>query len=114
MTTKTKKIDTKKEAKELLYETLQKLLQQTQFEVLEGCDYDGFKALSLVVRGVNGHDVRLDLTCPKAGQDTYDEKLIDDSLKAEPEAIDVEVEITEVHLETSDEEVAVDSLFNQF
>ena len=66
-----KKVDTKKEAKEQLNEVLVDALRKSGYEVVEGTDY-GFKAYSLVVKGVNGHDVRIDLTTPKAKEATYD------------------------------------------
>lgn len=66
-----KKVDTKKEAKEQLNEVLTDALRRADFEVVDGTDY-GFKAYSLVIRGVNGHDVRIDLTTPKAKEATYD------------------------------------------
>lgn len=66
-----KKVDTKKEAKEQLNEVLADALRRADFEVVDGADY-GFKAYSLVIRGVNGHDVRIDLTTPKAKEATYD------------------------------------------
>lgn len=66
-----KKVDTKKEAKEQLNEVLVDALRRAGFEVVDGTDY-GFKAYSLVVKGVNGHDVRIDLTTPKAKEATYD------------------------------------------
>ena len=43
----------------------------TNCKLVDGADY-GFKAYSLVVKGVNGHDVRIDLTTPKAKEATYD------------------------------------------
>ena len=66
-----KKVDTKKEAKEQLNEVLVDALCKSGYEVVDGADY-GFKAYSLVVKGVNGHDVRIDLTTPKAKEATYD------------------------------------------
>lgn len=66
-----KKVDTKKEAKEQLNEVLVDALRKSGYEVVDGTDY-GFKAYSLVVKGVNGHDVRIDLTTPKAKEATYD------------------------------------------
>lgn len=66
-----KKVDTKKEAKEQLNEVLVDALRKSGYEVIDGTDY-GFKAYSLVVKGVNGHDVRIDLTTPKAKEATYD------------------------------------------
>lgn len=66
-----KKVDTKKEAKEQLNEVLVDALRKSGYEVVDGTDY-GFKAYSLVVKGVNGHDVRVDLTTPKAKEATYD------------------------------------------
>ena len=66
-----KKVDTKKEAKEQLNGTLVDALRKSGYEVADGTDY-GFKAYSLVIKGVNGHDVRIDLTTPKAKEDTYD------------------------------------------
>lgn len=66
-----KKVDTKKEAKEQLNEVLVDALRKSGYEVVDGVDY-GFKAYSLVVKGVNGHDVRIDLTTPKAKEATYD------------------------------------------
>lgn len=66
-----KKVDTKKEAKEQLNEVLADALRRADFEVVDGTDY-GFKAYSLVIKGVNGHDVRIDLTTPKAKEATYD------------------------------------------
>lgn len=66
-----KKVDTKKEAKEQLNEVLVDTLRKSGYEVVDGTDY-GFKAYSLVVKGVNGHDVRIDLTTPKAKEATYD------------------------------------------
>lgn len=67
----TKKIDTKKVAKEELNQALFEALRNAGFEAVPGEDY-GFKAYSIVVKGVNGHDVRLDLTTPKAKEATYD------------------------------------------
>ena len=66
-----KKVDTKKEAKEQLNNVLVDALRKSGYEVVDGTDY-GFKAYSLVVKGVNGHDVRIDLTTPKAKEATYD------------------------------------------
>lgn len=66
-----KKVDTKKEAKEQLNEVLVDALRKSGYEVVDSTDY-GFKAYSLVVKGVNGHDVRIDLTTPKAKEATYD------------------------------------------
>ena len=66
-----KKVDTKKEAKEQLNEVLVDALRKSGYEVVDGTEY-GFKAYSLVVKGVNGHDVRIDLTTPKAKEATYD------------------------------------------
>ena len=66
-----KKVDTKKEAKEQLNEVLVDALRKSGYEVVDGTGY-GFKAYSLVVKGVNGHDVRIDLTTPKAKEATYD------------------------------------------
>lgn len=66
-----KKVDTKKEAKEKLNEVLVDALRKCGYEVADGTDY-GFKAYSLVIKGVNGHDVRIDLTTPKAKEATYD------------------------------------------
>lgn len=66
-----KKVDTKKEAKEQLNDVLVDALRKSGYEVVDGTDY-GFKAYSLVVKGVNGHDVRIDLTTPKAKEATYD------------------------------------------
>ena len=66
-----KKVDTKKEAKEQLNYVLVDALLKSCYEVVDGTDY-GFKAYSLVVKGVNGHDVRIDLTTPKAKEATYD------------------------------------------
>lgn len=66
-----KKVDTKKEAKEQLNEVLADALRRADFEVVDGADY-GFKAYSLVIKGVKGHDVRIDLTTPKAKEATYD------------------------------------------
>lgn len=66
-----KKVDTKKVAKEQLNKALVDALRAAGFEVVDGDDY-GFKAYSLVVKGVNGHDVRIDLTTPKAKEATYD------------------------------------------
>lgn len=66
-----KRVDTKKEAKEQLNEVLVDALRKSGYEVVDGTDY-GFKAYSLVVKGVNGHDVRIDLTTPKAKEATYD------------------------------------------
>ena len=66
-----KKVDTKKEAKEQLNEVLVDALRKSGYEVVDGTDY-GFKAYSLVVKGINGHDVRIDLTTPKAKEATYD------------------------------------------
>ena len=66
-----KKVDTKKEAKEQLNEVLVDALRKSGYEVVDGTDY-GFKAYSLVVKGVNGHDARIDLTTPKAKEATYD------------------------------------------
>lgn len=66
-----KKVDTKKEAKEQLNEVLVDALRKSGYEVVDGTDY-GFKAYSLVAKGVNGHDVRIDLTTPKAKEATYD------------------------------------------
>ena len=66
-----KKVDTKKEAKEQLNEVLVDALRKSGYEVVDGADYR-FKAYSLVVKGVNGHDVRIDLTTPKAKEATYD------------------------------------------
>ena len=47
-----KKVDTKKEAKEQLNEVLADALRRADFEVVDGADY-GFKAYSLVIKGVN-------------------------------------------------------------
>ena len=66
-----KKVDTKKEAKEQLNEVLVDALRKSGYEVVDGADY-GLKAYSLGVKGVNGHDVRIDLTTPKAKEATYD------------------------------------------
>ena len=52
-------------------EVLVDALRKSGYEVVDGADY-GFKAYSLVVKGVNGHDVRIDLTTPKAKEATYD------------------------------------------
>lgn len=77
MATKTKKIDTKKEAKKELMEVLMRALENTEYETADGEDF-GFKSFSLVVQGVNGHDVCISLTTPKAGQDTYEYKRLPD------------------------------------
>ena len=66
-----KKVDTKKEAKEKLNEVLVDALRKGGYEVADGADY-GFKAYSLVIKGIKGHDVRIDLTTPKAKEATYD------------------------------------------
>ena len=66
-----KKVDTKKEAKEKLNEVLVDALRKCGYEVADGADY-GFTAYSLVIKGINGHDVRIDLTTPKAKEATYD------------------------------------------
>ena len=66
-----KKVDTKKEAKEKLNEVLVDALRKGGYEVADGTDY-GFKAYSLVIKGINGHDVSIDLTTPKAKEATYD------------------------------------------
>lgn len=77
MAAKARKVDTKKEAKKELMEVLMRALENTEYEVVDGEDY-GFKAFSLVIQGVNGHDVSVSLTTPKAGQDTYEYKRLPD------------------------------------
>lgn len=65
-----KKIDTKKIAKDEILSVLAVAFADNEYEVVSGEEY-GFKSHSLVIKGVNGHDVRVDLSAPKAGQDTY-------------------------------------------
>lgn len=73
-TGKVKKVDTKKLAKESLSKVIVEALSQTDFEFTPGEDYE-FKTNSIVVHGVNGHDVRIDFTTPKAGKENYDDVL---------------------------------------
>ena len=70
MAKRTTKVNTKALAKEKLNAALVEALQNAGFEVTSGDEY-GFKAYSVVVR-VDQHDVRVDLTTPKAHEDTYD------------------------------------------
>ena len=85
-----KKINTKAVAKETLAGVVTGVLQELGYDVLDGAGEYGFKGNSLVIKGLTeaGHDVRIDFTTPKAGQDTYDyakEKFEADLAEAEAE-----------------------------
>lgn len=69
-----KKVNTKAVAKDALAEAITGVLTELGYEFSDGAADFGFKGNSLVVHGLTeaGHDVRIDFTTPKAGQDTYD------------------------------------------
>lgn len=76
-TTKTRKIDYKGIAKNSVFAAINEALG-ANFTVVDGTDY-GFKANTLVVRGVEADgtliDVKIELSAPKAGFTSYDYKL---------------------------------------
>lgn len=76
-TTKTRKVDYKAVAKNSVFAAVQEALG-ANFTVVDGADY-GFKANTLVIRGVNTEggefDVKIELSAPKAGYTSYDYKL---------------------------------------
>ncbi len=71
MANKVKKVDTKKLAKEEMSTVVREAFAAAGLTVEDGTDY-GFKTGTLVVKGVQGHDIQIGFTAPKAGQDTYD------------------------------------------
>lgn len=79
-TNKTKKVDYKGLAKEHVAEVLKTALVNAGFELAEGEDY-GFKAGSIIVNGIEIEGetvaVKVELTAPKAGVMTYEDRLED-------------------------------------
>lgn len=78
-----KKINFKNVAKEEMANVVLAALEAAGLEFSDGAEEYGFKGGSIVVHGLTekGHDVRIDFTTPKAGEDTY--QYAKDKLEAE-------------------------------
>lgn len=71
MATKVRKVDPKAVAKDKVLADLTAHFTDAGMTVVAGADVDGCTKHTLILRGVDGFDVKVVLTTPKAGVDTY-------------------------------------------